>query len=79
MIGLALVVAGVACLCLSDLVARQGSWWQGTLDAFGVGFVIGGIVDGVSMNLLAEFLSGGSHAGSERRPGEGTARVRMER
>ena len=57
LIGVALVVTGIACLCLSYLVAPQGSWWQGTLDAFGVGFVIGGIVDGVSMNLLADYMS----------------------
>jgi hypothetical protein len=36
---------GVICLCLSALVAPTGSWWQGTLDAFGVGFVVGGVVD----------------------------------
>ncbi len=36
---------GVLCLFLSALVAPTGSWWQGTLDAFGVGFVVGGVVD----------------------------------
>ena len=36
---------GFLCLCLSALVAPTGSWWQGTLDAFGVGFVVGGVVD----------------------------------
>jgi drug/metabolite transporter (DMT)-like permease len=58
LIGRALVIAGLACFFLSDLVTRQGSWWQGTLDAFGDGFLIGGIVAAVSMNLLTKFMSG---------------------
>jgi hypothetical protein len=57
LIGLGLVATGVACLYLSDAVARPGSWWQGTLDAFGVGFVIGGIVDAISLTLLGQFLA----------------------
>jgi len=43
--GFGLVAVGVLCLCLSALVAPTGSWWLGTLDAFGVGFVVGGVVD----------------------------------
>lgn len=41
---LALSAAGVLCLILSGAVVGPG-WWQGTLDAFGVGFTIGGLVD----------------------------------
>lgn len=40
--GIALIVAGVICLYLSDKVVT--GWWQGTLQAFGVGFIIAGIV-----------------------------------
>jgi hypothetical protein len=43
--GFALIVVGVLCLCTSALVVDTGSWWQGTLDAFGVGFIVGGVVD----------------------------------
>ena len=43
--GLALIVAGSLCLSLSAAVARTGSWWQATLDAFGAGLVVGGLVD----------------------------------
>lgn len=56
--GVALVLVGVVCLYLSDAVARTGSWWQSTLDAFGVGFVVGGIVDVTSISLLNQVLSG---------------------
>lgn len=45
MAGIALIVIGILCLFLSDTVAATGTWWQGTLDAFGVGFVVGGLVD----------------------------------
>jgi hypothetical protein len=50
--GFALIVAGIVCLFLSGIVAGRGSWWQGTLDAFGVGFVVGGLVDLVAVSLL---------------------------
>jgi hypothetical protein len=56
--GIGLVIAGITFLYLSDVVARPGSWWQGTLDAFGVGFVVGGIVDVVSISLLNQVLTG---------------------
>ena len=52
LVGLALVMAGVVCLFLSGVVAASGSWWQGTLDVFGVGFVVGGLVDAVAVTLL---------------------------
>jgi hypothetical protein len=59
-VGLTLVVTGVMCLCLSGAVARDGSWWQATLDAFGVGFVVGGIVDVAVISLLNQFLGEGA-------------------
>jgi hypothetical protein len=54
----ALVTVGIVCLYLSDAVARHGSWWQNTLDAFGVGFVVGGIVDVTAISLLNRSLGG---------------------
>jgi hypothetical protein len=39
--GLSLIVLGGILLYLSDAVARTGSWSQSTLDAFGVGLVVG--------------------------------------
>jgi hypothetical protein len=56
--GAALVAVGIICLYLSNAVARTGSWWQGTLDAFGVGFVVGGIVDVTAISLLNQILTG---------------------
>jgi hypothetical protein len=56
--GTALVGTSIVCLYLSDTVARTGSWWQGTLDAFGVGFVVGGIVDVTAIALLNQILAG---------------------
>jgi hypothetical protein len=53
--GSALIVVGVLCLCLSGAVV--GGWWQGTLDAFGVGFVVGGIVDVVAISKLNQVLA----------------------
>jgi hypothetical protein len=55
--GLPLITAGVVCLYLSDAVARPESWWQGTLDAFGVGFTVGGIVDVVAISLMNQVLT----------------------
>ena len=51
--GLALILAGILCLCLSGAVVT--GWWQGTLDAFGVGFVVGGVVDVLAMSGLNQF------------------------
>jgi hypothetical protein len=45
MAGFAVILAGILCLCLSAVVAARGSWWQGTLDAFGVGLSVGGLID----------------------------------
>jgi hypothetical protein len=50
--GFALIMVGILCLCLSALVADTGSWWQGTLDAFGVGFVVGGVIDVLAISGL---------------------------
>jgi hypothetical protein len=52
---LPLAVAGVVCLYLSYR-AHGGSWWQSTLDAFGVGFVVGSIVDVVAISILTQRL-----------------------
>lgn len=52
--GLLLVGAGAFCLYWSEAVARTGSWSQNTFDAFGVGLVIGGIVDVLAVSLLNE-------------------------
>jgi hypothetical protein len=57
--GVALVAVGGACLYLSDAVASAGSWSQSTLDAFGVGFVVGGIVDVTAISWLNNRLLGG--------------------
>jgi hypothetical protein len=57
LVGVILVAAGVVCLYLSDAVARPGSWWQGTLDGFGVGLVIGGLVDATTITLLTLSVS----------------------
>jgi hypothetical protein len=54
--GLALIAGGVVCLYLSDQVVT--GWWQGTLDAFGVGFVVGGLVDVLAITALNQALTG---------------------
>ena len=54
--GFVLVVAGVLCLCLSALVVHE--WWQGTLQAFGVGFVVGGVVDVLAISGLNQAITG---------------------
>jgi len=56
--GVFLVGVGAGCLYLSDAVAVIGSWWQATLDAFGVGFVVGGVVDVTAISLLNQALAG---------------------
>ena len=56
--GSMLVAVGIICLYLSGAVERTGSWWQGTLDAFGVGFIVGGIVDVTAISLLNQILRG---------------------
>jgi len=54
--GLALVMAGAVCLYLSDKVVT--GWWQGTLDGFGVGFIVGGVVDVLAITALNQALTG---------------------
>jgi len=53
--GLALVAVGIVCLILSGAVVGPG-WWQGTLQAFGVGFTVGGVVDVVAISLMNQVL-----------------------
>jgi hypothetical protein len=54
--GLALIVVGIVCLYLSDALAQ--GWWQGTLEAFGVGFVVGGVVDVMTIPALSQIIVG---------------------
>jgi hypothetical protein len=56
--GLALIVAGIVCLFLSSTVAAKGSWWQGTLGPFGVGFAVAGLVDVMAASLLDWVVNG---------------------
>jgi hypothetical protein len=60
--GLVLIGAGILCLYLSSEVARPGSWWQGTLDAFGVGFVVGGIIDVLAITALNQRIAADDQA-----------------
>jgi hypothetical protein len=53
----ALIAVGVLCLSLSGAVARSGTWWQGTWQALGVGFVVGGIVDVLAISTMNQFFS----------------------
>jgi hypothetical protein len=46
----------LVCLVLSGAVLT--GWWQGTFGAFGVGFVVGGIVDVLAISLLNQILGG---------------------
>jgi hypothetical protein len=48
--GIALIALGIVCLYLSDAVVT--GWWQGTLDAFGVGFIVGGLIDVLAISGL---------------------------
>ena len=54
--GFALIAVGIVCLYLSDAVVH--GWWQGTLDAFGVGFIVGGLVDVLAISMLQQVLAG---------------------
>jgi hypothetical protein len=47
-----LIAAGAICLYFSEAVARANSWSANTLDAFGVGLVVGGLVDVSAIPLL---------------------------
>jgi hypothetical protein len=55
--GVLLVAGGALCLYLSDAVAPADSWEASTLDAFGVGFVVGGVVDVTAISLLDGILT----------------------
>ncbi len=69
--GIALIAGGAVCLYLSEAVAAAQSWAQGTLQAFGVGFVVGGIVDVTAISLLNPVISGaGKQLASRNREAE---------
>jgi hypothetical protein len=68
--GVALILAGILCLCLSGVVFT--GWWQGTLDAFGVGFTVGGLVD-----VLAIFALNQSLAAHDRQRQENNQRAQQ--
>jgi hypothetical protein len=48
--GVALIVVGIICLWMSDAMLQ--AWWQGTLQAFGIGLVVGGVVDVLMITAL---------------------------
>lgn len=52
MAGLGLIVVGIVSSGLSDEVAK--GWWQGTLQALGVGLVVGGLVDVLAISKLSQ-------------------------
>jgi hypothetical protein len=51
---IAQIAAGILCLCLSGAVFT--GWWQGTLQAFGVGFTVGGVVDVLAISRLNQVI-----------------------
>jgi hypothetical protein len=53
--GIALILAGILCLGLSGAVVQ--GWWQGTLDAFGVGFIVAGLVDVLAISGLSQVIA----------------------
>jgi hypothetical protein len=58
MAGLGLIVVGIVSLGLSDEVAM--GWWQGTLQALGVGLVVGGLVDVLAISKLNRVIQSAS-------------------
>jgi hypothetical protein len=58
MAGLGLILAGIVSLCLSDEVAT--GWWQGTLQALGVGLIVGGLVDVLAISKLNQAIQSAS-------------------
>ena len=54
--GILVIVAGIVCLVLSDKMLSQG-WWQGTTQAFGVGFIVGGLVDVLAISWLNQLTT----------------------
>jgi hypothetical protein len=71
--GFALIVAGIVCLYLSDAVVS--GWWQGTLDAFGVGFIVGGIVDVLAISGLTQAVT----ADRERQEADRDAQLMLDK
>jgi hypothetical protein len=55
--GLLLILAGGACLYMSDADAR--GWGQSTLQAFGVGLVMAGVVDVIAISGLNQAIAAG--------------------
>ena len=53
--GITLIGVGIVCLYLSGAVVT--GWWQGTLDAFGVGFIVGGVVDVLALTGLNQIIA----------------------
>jgi hypothetical protein len=53
--GFGLILVGIVCLVLSDKVVQ--GWSQATLDAFGVGFIIGGVVDVLAISSLNSLMT----------------------
>jgi hypothetical protein len=53
--GFVVILAGIACLVLSDGIIH--GWWQGTFQAIGVGFIVGGLVDIMAISAVTH-LSG---------------------
>jgi hypothetical protein len=51
-------VVGIVSLGLSDEVAM--GWWQGTLQALGVGLVVGGLVDVLAISKLNRVIQSAS-------------------
>lgn len=51
---IALIAVGILCLCLSGAIVT--GWWQGTLQAFGVGFTVGGVVDVLAISGLNQVI-----------------------
>lgn len=52
--GLALIILGIVGLYLSYAVAQ--GWWQGTSQALGVGFFVGGVVDVLAISSLDRII-----------------------
>jgi hypothetical protein len=61
--GAALIAAGIGALFWSHALASGSqaavsAWWQGTLQALGVGFIVGGLVDVLAISIMNQMLSG---------------------
>jgi hypothetical protein len=71
-IAFVLVLAGIISLYLSYAVAH--GWWVGTLQAFGVGFVVGGLVDVLTISTLDQI----TRTAEDRRKAADARRVLTE-